>query len=177
MTGIPLWRRVTIALVALCVAGAAFRGQVATALVTRGDDALRNGDRSASVRYYQRALAIDARSSAADRLAFGLAMRKLPGDAQAAIEIANTALERRPDSEVALLADRGLAEQHLRRWRAAERDFARAGAAGSDARYDHLAGRIALRLGDRNDARGFFAAALRHDPAFGPARAALARLQ
>jgi tetratricopeptide (TPR) repeat protein len=176
MTVISLGRRASIAVVALVLAAGLFRGQLATALVTRGDDALRNGDRTASLRYYHRALAIDAHSSqAADRLAFALALRHSPGDAQAAIDVASTALARVP-GDAALLADRGLAEQRLRHWRDAERDFGRAGIAGRDARYDHLAGRIALRLGDRDDARRFFSVALRHDPAFDPARAALARL-
>jgi tetratricopeptide (TPR) repeat protein len=176
MTGIPLWRRIGIALVALLIAAGLFRGQLAAALVTRGDDALRTGDRSAAVRYYYRALTIDPRAvRAADRLAFYLAMRHGPGDAEAAIAVAGKALALVP-ADSALLADRGLAEQRLRRWRAAERDFAEAGAAGRDARYDHLAGRLALRLGALSDARHFFRLALVHDPTFHPARVALAQL-
>lgn len=176
MTDIPLGRRVAIALVTLMLAAGLFRGQLATALVTRGDDASRNGDRTGAVRYYHRAFAIDSGSSrAADRLAFSLAMRRGRGDAQAAIDVATAALVRQPD-DAALLADRGLAEQRLGRWRDAERDFAHAAVAGRDARYDHLAGRIALRLGDRVGARRFFRLALGRDPAFGPARVALAGL-
>ena len=48
MTLIPLWRRGVIAIASLVIAWVCFRGQVASALVTRGDDALRYGDRSAS---------------------------------------------------------------------------------------------------------------------------------
>jgi len=174
---IPLGRRFAIAFVALSLAGGLFRGQIATALVTRGDDAVRNGDPTAGVRYYHRALAIDPRTGrAADRLAFYLGMRHQPGDAETAIAVATTALVQVPD-DAALLADRGLAEQRLRRWRAAERDFGRAGVIGHDPRYDHLAGRVALRLGDVDEARQFFGLALIHDPAFRPARAALARLR
>jgi len=177
MNPIPLWRRFAIAGVALVLAGGLFRGQLGTALVTRGDDAVRNGDRTGAVRYYTRALAIDPHSlRAADRLAFYLGMRRAPGDAEAAIAVASTALLQIP-SDPALLADRGLAEQRLRRWNAAEADFGRAGAAGRDARYDHLAGRIALRLGDVAGARHFFGRALLDDPAFSPARVALARLR
>jgi tetratricopeptide (TPR) repeat protein len=173
MTVIPLGRRVAIAVIALALAGGLFRQQLAAALVTRGDEALRNGDRIAAVRYYSRALTIDRRSSAAaDRLAFYLALRHQTGDAQAAIAVATSALSGTSEDS-ALLADRGLAEQHLGRWRAAERDFGRAATVGRDARYDHLAGRVALRLHDAVDARRFFVLALVHDPAFRPARAAL----
>jgi len=176
MTTIPLGRRIALAAIALTVAGGLFRFQLAAAVITRGDDALRGGDRAAAVRYYARALALDPRSSrAADRLAFYLDMRHLPGDAESAIDVASRALGNAPD-DPALLADRGLAEQRLGRWRAAEDDFARAGSAGRDARYDHLAGRIALRLGDAGGARRYFSTALTHDSAFGPARAALAKL-
>jgi tetratricopeptide (TPR) repeat protein len=176
MSVIPLRRRAAIAAVALILAAGLFRGQLATAVITRGDDALRSGDRETAVRYYSRALTLDPHSSrAADRLAFYLALRREPGDAQASIDVATNALSRAPD-DPALLADRGLAEERLSRWRGAEADFARAGTSGRDARYDHLAGRVALRLGDVAGARHFFAAALVHDPAFRPARAALAKL-
>jgi tetratricopeptide (TPR) repeat protein len=170
MTIIPLSRRIAIAAVSLSIAGGLFHGQLASALVTRGDDAPRSG-----VRYYRRALAFDPHSNrAADRLAFYLAMRHAAGDAQAAIAVATAALAFVP-GDAALLADRGLAEQRLGCWREAERDFGSAGASGRDARYDHLAGRLALRLGDAREARRFFSTALQHDPTFGPARAALAQ--
>ena len=174
---IPLWRRFAIALVSLVLAAGLFHGQVAAALVTRGDDALRSGDRTAAVRYYRRALSIDAHSTnAADRLAFYLDLRNAHGDAQMAIEIATTALAARP-TDAALLADRGLAEQHLQRWAAAQRDFVRAAEAGHDPRYDHLAARIALVRGHRSEARHYFALALARDANFDPARAALAVLR
>jgi tetratricopeptide (TPR) repeat protein len=103
-------------------------------------------------------------------------MRHAPGDAQAAIAVASVALARVP-ADASLLADRGLAEQRLRRWSAAVRDFAQAGDAGRDPRYEHLAGRVALRLGRRSDAQRYFRAALVFDPAFAPARVALANLR
>lgn len=170
-------RRLVIALVALGLAGGLFRPQIGAALITRGDDALRNADASGAVRYYQRALGIDGRSTiAADRLAFYLAMRRGPGDAQAAIDIATAALARTPDA-AALLADRGLAEQQSRRWAAAQRDFAFAGHVARDARYEHLAGRLAIARGRTQEARHYFRLALAHDPHFDPARAALASLR
>ncbi len=177
MNGIPLWRRCAIALVALLIAGYAFRGQLAGSLVSRGDDALRNGDPVASVRYYARALAVDAASvRAADRLAFALDLSRVPGAAATAVAVAGAALRYAPDDPT-LLADRGLAEERLALWAAAERDLSRAGSVGRDARYDHLAARVALRNGRPEDARRLFRRALVADPAFAPARAALAHLR
>jgi Tfp pilus assembly protein PilF len=172
---ITLRRRIALAAIALTIAGGMFRAPLATSLVTRGDDALRNGDRAGSVRYYRRALALDPHCArAADRLALTLAMQHDPADARAAVAIASAALDAAP-TDPALLADRGLAEQRLRRWSDAEADFARAGAAGQDPRYDHLAGRLALKRHDRDAARQYFRSALKHDPTFAPARAALAQ--
>jgi tetratricopeptide (TPR) repeat protein len=170
---ISLPRRCAIAAISLSLAAVMFHGQIASALITRGDDAIRNGDTAGAVRYYRRALAVDGSSTrAADRLAFYLTMRRAAGDAEAAIGVATAALERTPH-DPALLADRGLAEQRLHRWAAAETDLGNAGQAGQDPRYDHLAGRVALRRGDLAGARRYFRIALALDPAFGPARVAL----
>ncbi len=174
---IPLWRRFAIAALSLCVAAVLFHAQLAGALILRGDDALRSGDRVAGIRYYRRALALDARSTvAADRLAFYLAMRRTAADARAAIDVASDALIFHA-ADAALLADRGLAEQLLGRRLAAQADFTRAAEAGNDARYDHFAARIALARGHRDEARRLFERALSHDRAFDPARVALANLR
>ncbi len=170
-------RRFALAGIALVLAAGLFRAQIGTALITRGDDALRNGDRTAAVRYYRRALAIDEHSVlAADRLAFDLDMRRGPGDAQAAIDVATAALKANPDNP-SLLADRGLAEQRLRRLAEAEQDFASAGEIARDPRYDHFAGRVALTRGREREARRYFRTALERDAHFDPARAALALLR
>lgn len=163
-------RRLTCALVAVTAATALFHGQVAGALVTRGDDALRTGDVPTALREYGRALWLDRASSvAADRLAFYLALRHDPLDAAHAVSIASAVIRHRPEA-ANLFADRALAEVQLQRWSAAERDFARAGALASDARYDHFAARMALRAGDVRLARADERRALAVDPAFGPAR-------
>ncbi len=173
MNAIPRTRRFACALVALIAAGTLFRGQLADALVTRGDDASRIGDANGALRAYGRALHIDPHSAvAADRLAFWLAMRHDRADAERAVAIASAALATRGD-DVALAADRGFAEMQLQRWRAAERDFAAAGRAGNDARYDHFAARMALRRGDRRTARIDAQRAIAADPAFHPAYALL----
>jgi len=172
---IPLWRRYALAGAALMLAALLFHGQIASALVTRGDDRLRTGDVRGAERFYRRALFIDRSSlTAADRLAFALVMRHDVHDEQLAIGVATASLALRESD--ALLADRALAEQLLHRWPDAERDFARAGSIARDARYESFAGRLAFKAGDARAAREHFARALRDDPHFLPARAALERI-
>ncbi len=176
MTPIPRARRLLCAAVALALAATLFRAQLADALVTRGDDAFRNGDVAGALRAYGRALQLDPHSVvAADRLAFFLALRHDRVHAARAVTVATTALAVRPAA--ALYADRAFAEMQLRRWHAAADDFGAAGMLGRDARYDHLAGRMALRSGDRAQARSYARRAIAADPAFAPARALLRTLE
>jgi tetratricopeptide (TPR) repeat protein len=169
-------RRFALALSAVALAAVLFRGAVASALVTRGDDAQRAGDASGAVRYYVRALRADPRSvAAADRLAFALLSRRRAGDAQAALAVAGTALRFAP-RDPALLADRAFAQQRLARWRGAERDFAAAALAAHDARYAHFAAKMAERAHDRAAERAHLRTALALEPSFAPSRALLARI-
>ena len=170
-------RRLCLAACGLTVAFVLFHGQLAAAIVTRGDDALRNGDVPAAIRFYGRAARLDPTSIvAADRLAFELALRHDRSGAVQAIEVATRALAR-AQSDPGLFADRAFAEIQLRRWRDAERDFARAGSLAHDARYDHFAGRMALRRADRGAARRYALLALADDPDFAPARSLLRTLR
>ena len=154
-----------------------FHGQLAAAVVTRGDDALRNGDMNAALRLYNRAMKLDPRSPvAADRLAFHLALRHDRTNARAAVAIATRALTSNP-VEAALFVDRAFAELQLRDWRGAEHDFDRAGALAHDPRYEHFASRMALRSGNRFAAKRYARRALADDPAFAPARALLRSLE
>jgi tetratricopeptide (TPR) repeat protein len=170
VTVIPRARRLVCAALALASAALLFRGPLADALVTRGDDLLRAGDTAAALRVYARAVAVDPRASvAADRLAFFLALRHDRADALRAITVANAALQQTAAPE--LFADRAFAEMQLQRWRSAAHDFGTAGLLARDARYDHLAGRMALRTGDRVAARAYANQAVATDPGFAPARA------
>ena len=170
-------RRLGVAAVALGAAFVLFHGQLAAAVVTRGDDALRAGDVAAALRYYERATQLDPASAvAADRLAFHLALRHDRTGARQAIAVATRTLVAAGDDS-ALLADRAFAELALRRWHDAEGDFARAGALAHDARFHHFAGRMALRSGDRGGARRYAMLALADDPGFAPAHALLRSLR
>jgi hypothetical protein len=177
MTVLTRSRRLFLASTALAAAFVLFHGQLAAAVVTRGDDALRAGDADTAIRLYDRAAWLDSRSTvAADRLAFHLALRHDRADALRGIAIATRTLGiASPDA--ALFADRAFAELQLRSWRDAERDFARAGALAHDARYDHFAARMALRSEDRGAARRYALRALAEDPGFAPARAMLRTLR
>ena len=168
-------RRLLVAALALVIAAIVFRGSVASALVTRGDDLARAGNTDRAIVMYRRAAALDARfAAAADRLAFALVLRGAPGDAAAALTVADASLRNVPPN-AALLADRAFAAERLHRWRDAERSFASAGALARDPRYLHLAATMARRRGDAAGARRHLRAALALDAAYAPARAALRR--
>jgi tetratricopeptide (TPR) repeat protein len=165
----PRVRRLACAAVALSIAAGLFHADVALAVVTRGDDALRLGETVSAIRFYRRALWLDPGSTiAADRLAFSLALRHDQQDAREAVDAATSVLRRTPAG--ALFADRALAEVELRRWQDAEGDFARAARLDHDPRYDHFAARMALRTGRRRQARDHELEALTMDGHFSPAQ-------
>jgi Flp pilus assembly protein TadD len=166
-------RRCVLAAVSLMFAAAFFRTHVASALVTRGDDLLRDGNVDGAVRSYARARWLDGASAvAADRLAFYLVLRGRNGDAALAYAVAGDALLFSP-RDPRLLADRGFAAERLSRWRSAESSFAAAGSAARDPRYLHLAARMAERANDAFAFRRDLRDALAVDARYAPARVAL----
>ena len=176
MTTLSPLRRVAVAGFSLVCAAVLFRGDVGSALITRGDDVLRAGDVDGAVRAYARAVRLDPASTvAADRLAFFLLVRRGSGDAARAFAIADSALTT-SGTDSTLLADRAFAAQRLGRWRTAERDFAAAASNARDARYAHFAARMSLRVGDRAASREHLRTALALDATYAPARALLERL-
>jgi tetratricopeptide (TPR) repeat protein len=153
-----------------------FRPQLASALVTRGDDLLRAGETESALAAYRRALRFAPHDPVAtDRLAFTLLLRRADGDAAQAFAAAEAGLHDEPRS-AALRADRGLAAARLGRWPQAERDFRAAADAAHDPRYAHLAARMAQRAHDLDRARADLAVAIAIDPTYLPARALRAKL-
>jgi tetratricopeptide (TPR) repeat protein len=173
---IPLWRRLALAVASLGLCASLFRGQVADALVTRGDSFLQAGRAARAERYYGRAVWWDPGSAvAADRFAFvGFQLRTREA-LDAGITVAGNALIRSPD-DWRLLLDRALCLQAERRFSEARADFARAAEIRSDPQLLHFAGWAALRGGDASAARRYWRAALRIDPAFAPSALALRRV-
>jgi tetratricopeptide (TPR) repeat protein len=170
MKPISRTRRFGLAAASVLVASVVFRSQLSDALIVRGDDQLRFGDRRDAIRYYDRALRIAPRSAvAADRLAFVMALQHDRFSLEEALRIATQGLEHAPTS-LALRADRAFAEMRLGRTHAAALDFAVAGEQGHDARYASFAARLARKSGDRVLAQRQLHEALRDDPTFAPAR-------
>lgn len=175
MTTLSRRRRIGVALVALVCSSVLFRGNVAAALVTRGDELAAGGDVDGALRIYGRALRIDPSAAAADRLAFTLLLRRRPGDAARAYAVAVDAVRSAP-RDPALLADRGFAAQRLHRWRDAEEAFLAAAQVARDPRFAHLAAQTAARDGARVRERAHLMTALALDPHYAPARVLLERL-
>lgn len=167
---IGLKRRLGIALVALAGSVLLFHLQIASLLVSRGDDFSRSGRLDRAAIMYTRALWMDRTSIvAADRLAFlGIREHSIDGYRQAEIT-ANAALRLHPQ-DPHLLLDRALANEHLGNYRLALADFDRLGSIDLNARSIEFAAQMALRLHDRRGAHERFARVLAMDSRFLAAR-------
>ena len=160
---IAAWRRLLIALVAVAVAGFAFRGYVCAGLVNRGDDLLRAGQSGAAVRYYERAMLFDPSwETPVDRLGFAASMSGDAATLRAGIAITSRYLASYPASD-SVRWDRAMCYFHLKKRRAGYEDMkilARSSAAHHDAnarRYADISYNLALLLGRTAEVREFAA--------------------
>ena len=174
---IPPRRRACIAALGCVLAATVCRGQIATALLLRGDEFLYRGNDADALRYYGRAITLDPRlASAADRYAF-VAMqthnRRALDDAIRTLDRAIAA----GSGDVALIADRALCLHLERRYAPARRDFIAAARESRDPRYFTFAGWDAYALDDKRAAHALWRRALSLSPRFLPARRALERTQ
>lgn len=166
-------RRFAIAGAALLCAAILFRAQVADALVIRGDDYMFRGDHLQALERYRRALLIAPSSEvAADRYVLISLQRQTRASLQLAVGVATRYLERNP-SDAAVLSDRALCYLHMRRFDAAERDFAQAARAGHSVNDYVFAGWAASHAGHERSALSLWRQALRIRPHYGPALIAL----
>lgn len=158
---------------ALLCAGVLFRSQVADALVIRGDDYLYRGGRVQALVRYNRALLVDPDSEvAADRYVFLSLQRQTSASLAAALAVASRYLHRHPH-DAPLLRDRALCYLHLRKYEAAERDFADAARASGAPDAYVFAGWAAQHAGRQRDASVLWHQALRIRPQYRPAALAL----
>jgi tetratricopeptide (TPR) repeat protein len=168
-------RRIGVAIVALSLASVLFRGQVADALVVRGDDFMSRSALAEATIRYERARAIDpGNSSAVDRVVFAGMEIRTPASLRHATAAANVYLAEHPN-DGAILADRALCYLIERRYGLALFDFEHAAKVQRDARYFVFAGWAANRIQQRGRARRLWKAALEIDARYVPARVALER--
>ena len=167
------WRRFLLALIALVASAIAFRGQIAEALVVRGDDFVYQGRSSEALARYARALTIDSdSSSAADRYVFTLMQLHTRSALIRGVLVATRYLLKHPNDGT-LLEDRAICDLLLHRYAAARGDFTRSAQISSDAREYVFAGWSALHDGQLQAARNLWKRALQLDPSFRGASLAL----
>jgi tetratricopeptide (TPR) repeat protein len=166
-------RRIGVAIVTLGLASVLFRGQVAEALVVRGDDFMSRSALTEAMTRYERARAIDPdNSSAIERVVFAGMEMRTPASLRDATAAANVYLAEHPN-DGAILADRALCYLIERRYALALLDFEHAAKVQRDARYYVFAGWAANRMQQRARARRLWKTALAIDGRYVPARMAL----
>lgn len=177
LADLPPWRRLTIAFASLVLSVGIFRAEIASALVTRGDEFLSRGDVPGARHYYERALALQWDSHAAtDRFVFFGSGSHDRDVLRGAIRVATVYLRVHP-ADATILADRAYCFERLHAYAPAARDFAAAARITKSPTEFTFAGWAALRSGRAADARSFWRDALVRDPRFGPARLALRKVR
>jgi len=150
------------------------RGQIANALVVRGDELLIRNEYDAAAARYARALWFDPQSEGAvDRISFIAIERHQRLPLMNAIQTSSAFLRHRPLSGLVLF-DRGLCYLLLRKYSRAFRDFSRAAKLTLDPQQFVFAGWAAKRSGNTEAARAFWSAALTLRHRYRPAATALA---
>jgi tetratricopeptide (TPR) repeat protein len=175
MREIPLTRRLLLAGLGIAITACLTRAQIADAIVLRGDECLYRSKPESGLRYYRRALWVDAGDGVAvDRFLF-VAMTLRDGTAlRDGIRAASSYLEENPHDDVVLL-DRAMAYRALGQSADALADFSLIGSRRADARALTFAGYEARALGRSILARSLWRRALRIDPRIVAARHALER--
>ncbi|HEV3157018.1 MAG TPA: tetratricopeptide repeat protein [Candidatus Baltobacteraceae bacterium] len=136
-------RRLMLAFLALAASAFLCRHELATALITRGDEFLTNGRPQNALVFYSRALLLDPKCEvAADRSAFvGLEIHSSRSLRDAA-NVADRFLLVAPTNS-ALLLDRALIANTRHEYTIAYRDFSVLASSMHDERFWRLAGRAA----------------------------------
>jgi Tfp pilus assembly protein PilF len=162
--------------VALAITAMLVRPQLSMALTTRGDALAFAGDVRA-LEFYRRALVLDPQNDIAiDHLATRAILSHRRDLLEETCAVA-TAFLRRRASAVGIRMDRALALQILHRRSEAAAEFMVTGLHGRDVRALLFAADDYAAEGKVGRARAAVKDALRIDPAFIPARVALARLR
>jgi Flp pilus assembly protein TadD len=153
MKVISLPSRCAVAAVSVCACFALFHGEIAAALVTRGDALVSRGHAESAAAYYGRALSFDRGSPiVADRIAFAAFATHSDESLQRAVTVASLGLRYHPNDEN-LLVDRALSLQALRRRRSALVDFTQAARSTRNPTYAIFAAWDALAIGEGKRAR------------------------
>lgn len=167
--------RLVLTVFAIACSAVLLRGQLSSALVTRGDAFAYWGERDEARVMYARALFFDERNRvAADRYVFDAALSKKELVVRNGVAVANAYLARVPD-DAAVLMDRAMCYQREGSLRSAIADFERAGRYQADPRALMFAALDERALGHRLRARVLLRAATALDHHFAPARLELAR--
>lgn len=175
MTELCAPRRTALILLALAASVLLLRAQLADALVVRGDEFLYRSQPGRALRYYSRALGLDALSApAVDRFLFVATTARNRVAIRDGIVRATDYLAHDPGNDVVRM-DRAMALRATGDFAEAASDFAVVGFHGRDARALTFAGFAARDAGQLPRAARLWRSALALQPTFSPALHALER--
>lgn len=169
--------RALLAVMSLAIGAVLFRGQVADALIVRGDDMLIQNAYDGAAQHYERALWLDPGSAAAvDRLSFVALQLRTATALRTGAAIASGYLKMHP-FQPSILSDRALCYLKLRNYDSAYADFLRAANLSGDPQQYTFAGWAARRAGNVRKALAAWKRALSVQHNYKPAAQALSELQ